>query len=119
MTGGILVRIKRVNLKLMNSWRNKGGVRKAGKILFMETYYNYKIELKFDFVKIWRKIYNKIIIDRVINCPAIDVYGSLFENLMVKYTSCAKSIYIYRKLWTYSHYENSCVHRYIDLYQII
>lgn len=66
----------------------------------METY-NYKTELIFDFVKVWRKIYNKIIIGRVINCPAIDVYGSLFENLMVKYMSCAKFIYIYRKLWTH------------------
>lgn len=86
----------------------------------METY-NYKTELIFDFVKVWRKIYNKIIIGRVINCPDIDVYGSLFENLMVKYMSCAKFIYIYIGNYghIYSHYENSCVHRYIDLCRII
>lgn len=61
----------------------------------METDIIMKLNYIFDFVKVSHKIYNKIIIYWVINCSAIDVYGSLFENLMVKYTSCAKSIYIY------------------------
>lgn len=87
----------------------------------METDIIMKLNYIFDFVKVSHKIYNKIIIYWVINCSAIDVYGSLFENLMVKYTSCAKSIYIYIGNYehTYSHYENSCVRRYIDLCRII